>query len=319
MKRKEDDKKDEDKTDEENPAPPVGEKAKKKYKMELRNRTITHTVPLKLTSIDDVLEVKAMSKDDLKLARTRFKDYLKMEKERLALATARNDLETLIYSSKEKLNDNDEAVNKVMPEDWLDEYSTTLSDKVDWLYFEDEANEIKNVKALAKEIKDKVKTVFLKISESVDRPKAVKVAGELIAATRAKMKAWPKNRPQVTEQEIKDLEAKLSELEKFLTEKTEAQKKLTAKDEAAFSSKDVSTEINRVGNLLKRLLKKAPLPPPEEEEDEEEKAETPKTDSDTDTTNPDSDADAKTPEKEEEGKGDDAKEEPKKKDSDKSD
>jgi len=182
------------------------------------------------------------------------------------------------------------------------------------------------VKALAKEIKDKVKTVFLKISESVDRPKAVKVAGELIAATRAKMKAWPKNRPQVTEQEIKDLEAKLSELEKFLTEKTEAQTKLTAKDEAAFSSKDVSTEINRVGNLLKRLLKKAPLPPPEEEEEEEEKAETPKTetdtskaDSDTDTTKPDSDTadtDAKTPEKEEEkageGKGDDAKEEPKK-------
>merc|ERR1711934_280381 len=246
-----------------------------------------------------------MSKDDLKLARTRFKDYLKMEKERLALATARNDLETLIYSSKEKLNDNDEAVNKVMPEDWLDEYSSTLSDKVDWLYFEDEANDIKNVKALAKEIKDQVKKVFLKISESVDRPKAVKVAGELIAATRAKMKAWPKNRPQVTE-------------------KTEAQTKLTAKDEAAFSSKDVSTEINRVGNLLKRLLKKAPLPPPEEEE--EEKAETPKTETetdtskaDTDTTKPDSDtadADPKTPEKEEEkageDKGDDAKEEPKK-------
>merc|ERR1719353_1612286 len=319
MKRRKTTEKDEDKTDEENPAPPVGEKAKKKYKMELSNRTITHTVPLKLTSIDDVLEVKAMSKDDLKLARTRFKDYLKMEKERLALATARNDLETLIYSSKEKLNDNDEAVNKVMPEDWLDEYSTTLSDKVDWLYFEDEANEIKNVKALAKEIKDKVKTVFLKISESVDRPKAVKVAGELIAATRAKMKAWPKNRPQVTEQEIKDLEAKLSELEKFLTEKTEAQKKLTAKDEAAFSSKDVSTEINRVGNLLKRLLKKAPLPPPEEEEDEEEKAETPKTKPDSNTTKTES----KTPEKEykkaDEGKGDDAKEEPKKKDSDKSD
>merc|ERR1719353_455439 len=127
MKRRKTTKKDEDKTDEENPAPPVGEKAKKKYKMELSNRTITHTVPLKLTSIDDVLEVKAMSKDDLKLARTRFKDYLKMEKERLALATARNDLETLIYASKEKLNDNDEAVNKVMPEDWLDVYSSTLS------------------------------------------------------------------------------------------------------------------------------------------------------------------------------------------------
>merc|ERR1719353_1951606 len=299
MKRRKTTENDEDKTDEENPAPPVGEKAKKKYKMELRNRTITHTVPLKLTSIDDVLEIKAMSKDDLKVARARFKDYLKLEKERLALATARNDLETLIYASKERLNDNEDAVNKVMPEDWLDEYSSTLSDKVDWLYFEDDANDIKNVKALAKEIKDQVKKVFSKISESVDRPKAVKVAGELIAATRAKMKAWPQNRPQVTEQEIKDLEAKLSELEKFLTEKTEAQTKLTAKDEAAFSSKDVSTEINRVGNLLKRLLKKAPLPPPEEEEEEEEKAETPKTDSDTDTTNPDSDADAKTPEKEE--------------------
>merc|ERR1712032_1219785 len=305
------------KTDEENPAPPVGEKAKKKYKMELRNRTITHTVPLKLTSIDDVLEVKAMSKDDLKLARTRFKDYLKMEKERLALATARNDLETLIYASKERLNDNEDAVNKVMPEDWLDEYSSTLSDKVDWLYFEDDANDIKNVKALAKEIKDQVKKVFLKISESVDRPKAVKVAGELIAATRAKMKAWPKNRPQVTEQEITDLEAKLSELEKFLTEKTEAQTKLTPKDEAAFSSKDVSTEINRVGNLLKRLLKKAPLPPPEEEEDEEVKV-------DSNTTKPESKTTyAETPEKEDkkadQGKGDDAKEEPKKKDSDKSD
>merc|ERR1712032_1408521 len=312
------------KTDEENPAPPVGEKAKKKYKMELRNRTITHTVPLKLTSIDDVLEIKAMSKDDLKVARARFKDYLKMEKERLALATARNDLETLIYSSKEKLNDNDEAVNKVMPEDWLDEYSTTLSDKVDWLYFEDDANDIKNVKALAKEIKDQVKKVFLKISESVDRPKAVKVAGELIAATRAKMKAWPKNRPQVTEQEIKDLEAKLSELEKFLTEKTEAQTKLTPKDEAAFSSKDVSTEINRVGNLLKRLLKKAPLPPPEEEEDEEVKVDTNTTKPDSNTTKTESKTtDAETPEKEDkkadEVKGDDAKQEPKKKDSDKSD
>jgi len=151
----------------------------------------------------------------------------------------------------------------------------------------------------------------------------VKVAGELIAATRAKMKAWPKNRPQVTEQEIKDLEAKLSELEKFLTEKTEAQNKLTPKDEAAFSSKDVSTEINRVGNLLKRLLKKAPLPPPEEDEDEEVKADTNTTKPDSNTTKTEAKTESKTPEKEDkkadEGKGDDAKEEPKKKDSDKSD
>jgi len=188
----------------------------------------------------------------------------------------------------------------------LDEYSTTLSDKVDWLYFEDEANELKNVKALASEIKAQVKKVFSKISENVDRPKAVKVAGEVIAATRAKMKAWPKNRPQVTEQEIEDLEAKLSDLEKFLKEKTEAQKKLTPKDDAAFNSKEVSNEINRVGSLLKRLLKKAPLPPPEEEDDEDEvkaKANTTDTDTDTDTNKTETKSDTESapePEKKEE-------------------
>merc|ERR1712087_723541 len=89
------------------------EEPEKKYRTELRNRTITHTVPLKLTSVDDVIEIKRMSKENLKEARKRFKTYIAMERERLELATARNDFETLIYSSKERLNDNEEEVNKV--------------------------------------------------------------------------------------------------------------------------------------------------------------------------------------------------------------
>merc|ERR1712048_1030571 len=56
---------------------------------------------------DDVIEIKQMTEENVKKAKERFKTYIKMERERLELATARNDLETLIYSSKERLNDND--------------------------------------------------------------------------------------------------------------------------------------------------------------------------------------------------------------------
>merc|ERR1712079_966100 len=58
---KEAEKKDEDKEAEKKP--------EKKYRMELRNRTITHTVALKLKSVDDVIEIKSMSKENLKQAR----------------------------------------------------------------------------------------------------------------------------------------------------------------------------------------------------------------------------------------------------------
>merc|ERR1712048_624220 len=208
---------------------------------------------------DDVIEIKQMGEENVKKAKERFKTYIKMERERLELATARNDLETLIYSSKERLNDNEDEVKKVTEEDWLDTYSATLTDLVDWLYFEDEANEIANVKAKASEIKTKIKSVFLKISESVDRPKSVKAATQLITATRKKMAAWSTNRPQVTEQEKEDLEEKLADLETFLKEKTEAQSKVTPKEEAVFTSKDVATEVKGISSLLKRLLKKAPL------------------------------------------------------------
>merc|ERR1712066_1128310 len=92
---------------------------------------------------------------------------------------------------------------------------------------------------------------------------------------------------QVTEQETKDLEGKLSGLETFLKEKTEEQSKVSARDEAVFSSQDVANEIKGIGNLLKRLLKKAPLPPPEEEDDEEVKTNTTSTNAtDTNTTEP---------------------------------
>merc|ERR1712048_270836 len=205
---------------------------------------------------DDVIEIKQMGEENVKKAKERFKTYIKMERERLELATARNDLETLIYSSKERLNDNEDEVKKVTDEEWLDTYSATLTDLVDWLYFEDEANEIKNVKEKASEIKSQIKSVFFKISENVDRPKAVKAATQLIAATRKKMAAWGVNRPQVTEQETKDLEEKLVGLEEFLKEKTEAQAEVTPKEEAAFTSKDVANEVKGIASLLKRLLKK---------------------------------------------------------------
>ena len=55
------------------------------------------------------------------------------------------------------------------------------------------------MKEKASDIKSKVKSVFFKISENVDRPKAVDAATQLIAATRKKMvRPFIKNLARVT-------------------------------------------------------------------------------------------------------------------------
>ena len=140
----------------------------------------------------------------------------------------------------------------------------------DWLYEDGEdggANAGLDVyKEKRKTMQNRVKAIFLRLVELEARPKSVEAARAVIAAAKETMLLWPAERPQLTAEDITEVEEVMTSVTTWLDEKEEEQKEKETTDTPAFTSKEVSNKMTRLKNLVARMLKKK-RPAPKSAED----------------------------------------------------
>lgn len=135
----------------------------------------------------------------------------------------------------------------------------------DWLYEDGEDGgadaELSVYKSKRKSMQVRIDSIFLRLVELEARPKAVEAARAVIASAKEVMLLWPKERPQLSAEDIKEVEEVMDEVSKWIDEKEEEQSKKETTDTPAFTSKEVSNKMTRLKNLVARLLmKKRPAP-----------------------------------------------------------
>ena len=117
-----------------------------------------------------------------------------------------------------------------------------------------------------------MRAIFLRLIELQARPKAVEAARAVIASAGEVMALWPSERPQLSEEDISEVQEVIDSITAWLDEKEAAQNKLETTDKPAFTSKEVSNKMARLKNLVARLLKKKRPAPVDPEKEKQEQA-----------------------------------------------
>ncbi len=146
----------------------------------------------------------------------------------------------------------------------------------DWLYEDGEDGgsdaELSVYQKKRSDMESRVRAIFLRLIELEARPKAVEAARAVIASAAEVMALWPSERPQLSEEDISEVQDVIDSITAWLDEKEAAQKELETTDTPAFTSKEVSNKMARLKNLVARLLKKkrpAPVDPEKEKKEKE--------------------------------------------------
>ena len=201
---------------------------------------------------------EAIQESRLKLRALQLADEARKAKE-----AALNELEAYIYRVKNRLSDEETAIASVSNAEQRSEVERVNREAEEWL---EEANShtttVTEYISRLRSIKDKAEPVFHRLSETVDRPRAVKKLQDALAAVREKVAAWPEKLPQVTEKETQEVLDAIAKVDEWVEFKLEKQLATAASETPAFDSKEVPLQLKPVQVIFDRLSRK-PKPPPE--------------------------------------------------------
>jgi len=198
----------------------------------------------------------------LKAAEANVTRWVVAEKVKAATAKAKNDLETYIINTREKLEVNEQYL-EVTTEDERVKFTEQLSEAEDWLYGDGET-------ADAAAFTDKLKTLQAVGSPIAVRATELELRAEVLAAVRERVEAaektiasWSEEKPWITEEETKTASEKLDAFKSWLKEQEEAQAKKKATEQPAFMSADVVTKWTTAEKAVQKQDRKSkPKPPP---------------------------------------------------------
>ncbi|PKU74279.1 Heat shock 70 kDa protein 17 [Dendrobium catenatum] len=169
----------------------------------------TFKVPLKI--VEKQIGPGVLSKEMLFEVKTRLEELDKKDLERRRTAELKNSLEEYIYSTREKLDDNEE-IKKISSQEELRSFVEKLSEVQDWLYTDGEdasANEFEERLDSLKAIGD---PIFFRLSELTARPAAYESArvylGDIQKSCYSKdiiVDNWEKNKPWLPKSRVDEI------------------------------------------------------------------------------------------------------------------
>jgi len=220
-------------------------------------------------------------------ARQTLQKWEDKDKLRISTQNAKNDLESYIFSLKEKLYE--ETVIEMSTEKEREVLSERVSEASQWLENEGESNILEEYKKQKTALENHAKDIFHRIKEATARPEAIINCLASINITKELLPAISEKH-QVTPEEVLSLYKTCMEVEEWLKNKFEEQEKLEKFENPVLTSSMVEQKCSIISLQLKFFSKRALRP--------KEKKETTKT---TKTTK-DEKTDTKAPNQEENDK-----------------
>ncbi|KAF1314634.1 Hsp70-like protein, partial [Globisporangium splendens] len=252
---------DEEKEDDE----PAVKETKKEIKKKIHRAALT--VVLGHETHDTGMSVLPMSvaakKDSIRILR----DMEQADNQRKANLEAKNRLETYVYNARDTLNAKAEAIEQVTQPEQLEQLQTKLEETEEWLYDDGEKVEAAEYNKKVKNLDKDLSAILFRVAELKEFPIAVNTAEEYAFSTRELMNEWIESKPQVSEEERKDVLEKVEELEAWLVSATKKQKDAKAYEPPVVTSAEVNKQVQGVKKLVATLSKK-PKPAPVKTDDD---------------------------------------------------
>ncbi|BAF09812.1 heat shock 70 kDa protein 17 [Oryza sativa Japonica Group] len=218
-----------------------------------------------------------LSKELYSEAKTRLEALDKKDAERRRTAELKNNLESYIYSMKEKLEENTEILT-VSTEQERESFAEKLNEVQDWLYMDGEdaqANEFKERLDQLKAIGD---PILFRLSELKARPTACENARLYLAELQKIVKNWDSNKPWLPKKRVDEVVSEAEKVKTWLEEKEAIQKSTPVYSPPAFTSEevyekvlDLQDKVSSVNRIPKPKPKIEKKPPKEEESANKEK------------------------------------------------
>ena len=222
-----------------------------KEETETVHRKRTHRVDLNAerTRPEDV---KAMESADFASSAKLLLELDDRDRSVLDTADARNDLESYIFESRNRLYD-DKNVEKVSTETEREEFRAVLTEAEDWIW--DQEEETAGIfKSKIRELKKIGGAIFMRADEIDARPQAIDAAGKTLGQLYESVEMLRTNYSWVNSTEIDKLEAMTKKAETWLNEKIEEQDEQSLLEKPVFLSAEVYYKVEPAVEFAKKLL-----------------------------------------------------------------
>ncbi|KAG8059661.1 hypothetical protein GUJ93_ZPchr0002g25206 [Zizania palustris] len=236
----------------------------------------TFRVPLKLVE-NTAGAGSILLKELYSEAKTRLEALDKKDAERRRTSELKNNLESYIYSMKEKLEES-AVILTVSTEQERESFAEKLSEVQDWLYMDGEdaqANEFKERLDQLKAISD---PILFRLSELKARPAACENARLYLAELQKIVKNWESNKPWLPKKRVDEVVSEADKVKTWLEEKEAIQKSTPVYSPPSLTSEevyqkvlDLQDKVSGVNRIPKPKPKIEKKPPKEEESANKEK------------------------------------------------
>ena len=217
-------------------------------------------------------KVRPHSPELLEASKNKLLDMATRDKERMMLEESKNRVESYIYRIKNKLEDDEEVISKVTTKQQREEVRKLAVDAEEWLYDAGYDADFATMEDKYAELSTPFEKIMLRVSETTDRPEAVKALQKKLTEIEQLMAKWEQDRPQVTEEERTGVLDRIEGVRKWISDKEEEQKKKKPHEDPAFVSADVPSQTAEIEKTVLRLSRKPKPKPPKKNETKAENA-----------------------------------------------
>lgn len=189
------------------------------------------------------------------------KALLEAERVRKVNAEAKNQLESFIINTRDKLS-SDDVMEEVSSEEERDTLRTEFETMEDWLYEEGMEVEAKVYDKKKKGLEKMAAPIFLRAAEKEARPRVVSQALDAVNWTSNILQTWATDRPEVTEEERNTVSEMCANFTTWLDEVEAKQAELQPFETPAFLSSEVTSKLEPIEKEVRRLIKKPKPKPP---------------------------------------------------------
>lgn len=256
---------------EEEEVPKVEEPKKvKKTRKVMKDKKKTHKVSLKIEAYFDS-KVMPHSLELKQESEAKLENLAEIDRERQKLEGIKNQVESYMYYIKNKLIDDEDAINSVTTQDQRDAVSKLSADAEEWLYEDGYDADYATFSDKFAEISTPMEEIIHRVKESVDRPKAIADLKSKLEKVEKLLIQWEETMPQITDEEKSDVREKSANITSWAVEMEEKQNGVKPWETPSFLSSEVSPQFKSLERLIKRLNKK-PKPKPIVEKSNETEA-----------------------------------------------
>ncbi|XP_046851747.1 hypoxia up-regulated protein 1-like [Xenia sp. Carnegie-2017] len=211
-----------------------------------------------LEVLPEIVDFQEMSSERFEFAVTRLKNLRARDDAKIAIAQAKNSVESFLFETRDKLTD--EEGEMFMTEEEREKLETTLSEVSEWLDDEgwDTTEEVYNLKLNV--LKDASKDFYLRISENKNRPEALenlRRSMNLTATFLSQIAGMKEREDMFTNKDLEDVSKVLNETIEWLYVTEKKQNESKSSDNPVLLVKDITLKTGKLDRELMYLLNKA--------------------------------------------------------------